>query len=91
MLSIEQTLGVLALALASVATAGIARADVNASVTTARGQENVIYQFTDDPLAGGGFGPNDTRIWVSAHPIRCTLIRPRTAFVMEMFKSVEAL
>jgi hypothetical protein len=91
MLSIQKTHGTLALTLAVVATAGVASADVNASVTTARGQENVTYQFSDELLDGGGFGPNDTRIWVSSHPIRCTLIRPRTAFVMEMFKSVEAL
>jgi hypothetical protein len=91
MLSIRRTLVVAVFTAALAPIAATARADVNASVTTTRGQENVTYQFTDEPLDAGGFGPNDARITFSAHPIRCTLIRPRTAFVMEMFKSVEAL
>ena len=51
--------------------------------------QNVV--FPDDPLAAGGLGPNDARIHVMPSPKRVTLIRPRTNFVMEMLKSVEAL
>jgi hypothetical protein len=49
------------------------------------------YEFTDDPLNAGGFGPNDATIRVRPGPVRTTLIRPRTTFVPEMLKSVENL
>ena len=49
------------------------------------------YEFTDDPLNAGGFGPNDATIRVRPGPVRTTLIRPRTSFVPEMLKSVETL
>jgi hypothetical protein len=49
------------------------------------------YEFSDDPLAAGGFGANDARIIVAGHAIRVTLIRPRTTFVAEMLKTVENL
>jgi hypothetical protein len=35
------------------------------------------YDFEDDPLAAGGFGPNDATIRVRPGPVRTTLIRPR--------------
>ncbi len=47
--------------------------------------------FKDDPLAAGQFGPNDARIRVLPQPKRVMLLRPRTQFVTEMLKSVEAL
>ena len=47
------------------------------------------YEFTDDPLNAGGFGPTDATIRVRPGPVRTTLIRPRTSFVPEMLKSVE--
>jgi hypothetical protein len=47
--------------------------------------------FKDDPLAAGQFGPNDARIMVLPQPKRVMLLRPRTQFVTEMLKSVEAL
>ena len=49
------------------------------------------YEFSDDPLAAGGFGPGDATIKVRPGPVRTTLIRPRTSFVPEMLKSVENL
>ena len=49
------------------------------------------YQFTDDPLAAGGFDAHDARIVVASHVVRTTLIRPRTTFVAEMLKTVENL
>lgn len=54
-------------------------------------EEGYGYEFSDDPLAAGGFGPNDATIRVRPGPIRTTLIRPRTTFVPEMLKSVENL
>ncbi len=49
------------------------------------------YEFDDDPLNAGGFGPNDATIRVRPRAARTTLIRPRTSFVPEMLKSVENL
>ena len=49
------------------------------------------YEFSDDPLNAGGFGPDDAAIRVRPGPVRVTLIRPRTSFVNEMLKSVENL
>ncbi len=53
--------------------------------------EGYGYEFSDDPLSAGGFGPNDATIRVRPGPVRTTLIRPRTSFVPEMLKSVENL
>ena len=53
--------------------------------------EGYSYEFSDDPLAAGGFGPNDATIRVRPGPVRTTLIRPRTSFVPEMLTSVENL
>ena len=53
--------------------------------------EGYGYDFSDDPLSAGGFGPNDATIRVRPGPVRTTLIRPRTSFVPEMLKSVENL
>jgi hypothetical protein len=49
------------------------------------------YEFSDDPLNAGGFGPTDATIRVRPGAVRSTLIRPRTSFVPEMLKSVENL
>jgi hypothetical protein len=49
------------------------------------------YEFEDDPLAAGGFGPNDSRIRVRRGAQRSTLIKPRTQFINELLKSVENL
>ena len=35
------------------------------------------YEFSDDPLNAGGFGPSDATIRVKPGPVRTTLIRPR--------------
>jgi hypothetical protein len=52
-------------------------------------KEGYGYEFDDDPLAAGGFGPNDATIKVRPKAARTTLIRPRTHFIPEMLKSVE--
>ncbi len=57
----------------------------------AKAGEDYGYEFKDDPLSAGGFGPNDATIRVRPGPVRTTLIRPRTSFVPEMLKSVENL
>jgi hypothetical protein len=55
----------------------------------AGGGDGYGYEFSDDPLNAGGFGPNDATIKVRPRAARTTLIRPRTSFVTEMLKSVE--
>ena len=55
------------------------------------GDDGYGYEFGDDPLSAGGFGPNDATLRVRPGPVRRTLIRPRTSFVPEMLKSVENL
>ncbi len=63
----------------------------DAKATGGGKDEGYGYEFSDDPLAAGGFGPNDATIRVRPGPVRTTLIRPRTSFVPEMLKSVENL
>jgi hypothetical protein len=81
--------GVLAVGLMAV-TLG---ASDNAAAQAAEGGdgEGYGYEFEDDPLNAGGFGPNDATIRVRPKAARTTLIRPRTTFVPEMLKSVENL
>jgi hypothetical protein len=70
---------------------GGAQAGGKAGGAAPGGKEGYGYEFTDDPLNAGGFGPNDATICVRPGPVRTTLIRPRTSFVPEMLKSVENL
>ena len=49
------------------------------------------YTFLDELVDAGLSGPNDTPWIVRLPPIRVTLIRPRTAFVVELLKTVEHL
>jgi hypothetical protein len=53
------------------------------------GGDGYGYEFSDDPLSAGGFGPSDATIKVRPKAARTTLIRPRTHFIPEMLKSVE--
>jgi len=55
------------------------------------GSDGYGYEFEDDPLSAGGFGPNDSRIRVRKGAQRSTLIKPRTQFISELLKSVENL
>jgi hypothetical protein len=89
----RRQLGILG-GLAIVLMSGIAAAQAPAGPPAAPGgekKEGYGYEFTDDPLNAGGFGPNDATIRVRPGPVRTTLIRPRTSFVPEMLKSVENL
>ena len=58
---------------------------------SAGGDDGYGYEFSDDPLNAGGFGPNDARIRVRRGAQRATLIKPRTQFINELLKSVENL
>jgi hypothetical protein len=75
------------------ASTALAQAGGGAGVKTMEGagskDSGYGYEFGDDPLAAGGFGPNDATIRVRPGPVRTTLIRPRIQFVDQMLKSVE--
>jgi hypothetical protein len=71
--------------------ASVAFAQPKAAGAAGKKDEGYGYEFSDDPLSAGGFGPNDATIRVRPGPVRTTLIRPRTSFVPEMLKSVENL
>jgi hypothetical protein len=71
--------------------ASVALAQTRPAAGGSKKDEGYGYEFSDDPLSAGGFGPNDATIRVRPGPVRTTLIRPRTSFVPEMLKSVENL
>ena len=62
-----------------------------AQTKTTQSEEGYGYEFEDDPLSAGGFGPNDSRIRVRRGAQRSTLIKPRTQFIRELLRSVEEL
>jgi hypothetical protein len=86
--SIQIGLSAAAFAMAVLASGGVAHAQAKDS---GGDKEGYGYEFDDDPLSAGGFGPNDATIRVRPRAARTTLIRPRTSFVPEMLKSVENL
>jgi hypothetical protein len=80
----------LAMTLVAVAALTMSRV-ANAQAEGGADPDGYGYEFEDDPLNAGGFGPNDATIRVRPKAARTTLIRPRTTFVPEMLKSVENL
>lgn len=76
--------------LLSLTVSGSAFAQEKAGAKPAAGggdsKEGYGYEFSDDPLSAGGFGPQDATIRVRPGPVRTTLIRPRTSFVPEMLR-----
>jgi hypothetical protein len=81
-----EILFVLALAGAS----STAAADPPKDARTAKA-DGYSYTFTDDALLGGATGVLGVPIKARLVGIRATLIRPRTAFIVELLKSVENL
>ncbi len=76
------------LALASAAPLATADDSGPEETTSKSGYE---YIFHDEPLQAAGLEPVGARIQVASRAARATLIRPRTAFVTELLKSVEHL
>jgi hypothetical protein len=74
-----------------VTSAAFAQAPAAGGAGAGKKDDGYGYEFSDDPLNAGGFGPNDATIRVRPGPVRTTLIRPRVTFVPEMLKSVENL
>jgi hypothetical protein len=87
--SIQRGLSAAAFGVVVLAFGGVAHAQ--AKDAAGGDKEGYGYEFDDDPLSAGGFGPNDATIRVRPRAARTTLIRPRTSFVPEMLKSVENL
>jgi hypothetical protein len=82
----------LGVALALVAVGSTARAERPRTVQDQPLSEpGYGYVFTDDVMQAGAFTPDDPRIVVAGHATRVMLIRPRTAFVVELLRSVENL
>ncbi|MBK7584178.1 MAG: hypothetical protein IPI67_28755 [Myxococcales bacterium] len=77
-----------ALGLTLLAITGVASADVQSAVRTDDGDR---YIFDDELLNSDVGFPAGARITVRPLAGRVLLIRPRTSFVREMFKSVEKM
>jgi hypothetical protein len=92
MVSMRVRIVSVAIGLAAFAASGAALAQDKAAAAAGGDKgDGYGYEFDDDPLAAGGFGPNDATIRVRPRAARTTLIRPRIQFVDEMLKSVENL
>ena len=57
--------------------------------TTQDDKDGYSVKFVDDLLDGGGLGATGPMITIRQQTVRVTLIRPRTSFVQELYKSVE--
>jgi hypothetical protein len=53
-------------------------ADIYGDSAAAHATAPPAYEFSDDPLAEGGFGPNDATIRIKPGPVRADLIRPKS-------------
>ena len=84
-------IGLAALSVMLVSSLASAQGAKKADAKEKKDESGYGYEFSDDPLSAGGFGPNDATIRVRPGAVRTTLIRPRTSFVPEMLKSVENL
>lgn len=80
----------IALAAMCVLCTNLAFADDTYQETQTGNNQNITFKDAD-VLDAHQFGVNDTPIRVMPSPKRVLLLRPRTQFVMEMLKSVEAL
>ena len=89
MASMRFKIAAISIGFAAYAIAPAALAQDAAKSSDSKGGDGYGYEFSDDPLNAGGFGPNDATIKVRPRAARTTLIRPRTTFVPEMLKSVE--
>ncbi len=84
--------GVIASMFLAFALAGsAAAADDTHGPPAVKNETGYHYSFDDDPLQAGGLAPLVSRIAIAMRASRATLIRPRTAFVVELCKSVEHL
>ena len=76
---------------APAAQAPASKAPIARTVPSSSDDRDYGYVFGDDPMQAGVMGPNDARVRVMDHPLQQLLIRPRTAFVGQMLRSVEGI
>jgi hypothetical protein len=67
------------------------KAPAKAAAKTDTSEKGYGYAFEDDPLQSGVAGTTGFVLKVRPKGAREVLLRPRTSFVPEMLKSVEAL
>ncbi len=82
---------VVALATAVLTLTSAAAADEGVEYRTQDEKDGYSVAFIDDKLMDAGQEGTSPMIMVRPRAARMTLIRPRTSFVPEMLKSVEAL
>jgi hypothetical protein len=82
---------VAALVASTAATASAQPTTTEDTFQTSTNRDGYGVVFKDDPLQAAGFDGTMARLALVIQAQRTTLIRPRTAFVVEMLKSVETL
>lgn len=80
-----------AVTMAVVLTSVSSRADGGSRDSAAGSDKGYGYIFDDDVMQAGFMEPSDSRIAIVIHRAREQLIRPRTAFVHELLKTIENL
>ncbi|HEX3770909.1 MAG TPA: hypothetical protein VHV30_08605 [Polyangiaceae bacterium] len=80
-----------AVVVSTAAAASAQPATTEGTFRTSTNHDGYGVVFNDDPLQAAGFDGTMARLALVIHAQRTTLIRPRTAFVVEMLKSVETL
>jgi hypothetical protein len=75
----------------TIAAAAATAAAQDSAPAATKNDAGYVYNFKDDPLQATGLETLGARIPVLRGAARATLIRPRTAFVVELLKSVEHL
>ena len=79
------------LAVSAFSTSAWCGEEATITATTTTEAEGYGYKFKDDLVTGGGLDASGPRLHVVKHSCRNLLIRPRTAFISELLRSVENL
>jgi hypothetical protein len=87
----RMTATAVAVVVCAVASSALAEDRPGQPPAAAKHEDGYMYSFDDDPLGATDFGSMSTTVREYSHVSRATLIRPRTAFVVELLKSVEVL
>jgi hypothetical protein len=83
------TIGFATVACLLLSSTSAAAEEAPSSVRTQDLRDGYSYDFEDDPLDADPHGARGDRIRVRPGAARTLLIRPRTHFIAEIFKSVE--
>ena len=80
-----------AFALSTLAFSGAALAQEGGDYATSTDKDGYSVKFVDDLLGAQGLDSNAPLLKVRPMAARTSLIRPRTSFIPELLKSVDAL